>query len=74
MKSIDLCGYAYLHDHQKHQRMLSRYQDPATPSAARLHRILNIVLRNDFRTSMINENATTPLKSWQYTCIMTLRY
>jgi hypothetical protein len=72
MKSIDLCEYAYLHDHQKHQRMLSRYQDLAMPSAAGLHRMLNIVLRNDFRTGMINENATTPLKIWQYACSVTL--
>jgi len=72
MKSIDLCEYAYLHGHQKHQRMLSHYQDLAMPSAAQLYRMLNIVLRNDFRTGMINENATTLLKSWQYACSVTL--
>jgi hypothetical protein len=73
MKSTELCKYAYLHDHQKHQRMLSHYQDLAMLNAAGLHRMLNIELMNDFRTGVIDEIARiTPSKNKQYAYSATL--
>jgi hypothetical protein len=38
----------YLHDHQKHRRTLSRYQDLALLNDVWMYRLVNIVLWNNF--------------------------